>query len=123
MLASATLSPASSAFAINAPVLLASILNFSFLVFLLWLVFTKFIPIHKWARQRSSEIKAALEQAESVKRESAASRQELEKKLQEAENIIRANMILGIAFAEAIAIYALIVGVIAAFVITPPPGY
>ena len=41
----------------------------------------------------------------------------------EAENIIRANMILGIAFAEAIAIYALIVGVIAAFVITPPPGY
>ena len=85
MLASVTTSPASSAFAINAPVLLASILNFSFLLFLLWLVFTKFIPIHKWARQRSSEIKAALEQAETVKRESAASRQELEKKLQEAE--------------------------------------
>ena len=35
----------------------------------------------------------------------------------EAENAIRTNMILGIAFAEAIAIYALIVGVIIAFVI------
>lgn len=35
----------------------------------------------------------------------------------EAENTIRANMILGIAFAEAIAIYALIVGVIIAFVL------
>ena len=35
----------------------------------------------------------------------------------EAENAIRVNMILGIAFAEAIAIYALIVGIIIAFVI------
>ncbi len=35
----------------------------------------------------------------------------------EAEASIRANMILGIAFAEAIAIYALIVGVIIAFVL------
>ena len=35
----------------------------------------------------------------------------------EAENAIRTNMILGIAFAEAIAIYALIVGVIIAFVL------
>ena len=35
----------------------------------------------------------------------------------EAEGSIRANMILGIAFAEAIAIYALIVGVIIAFVL------
>jgi len=35
----------------------------------------------------------------------------------EAETSIRANMILGIAFAEAIAIYALIVGVIIAFVL------
>ena len=35
----------------------------------------------------------------------------------EAENAIRQNMILGIAFAEAIAIYALIIGVIIAFVI------
>ncbi len=35
----------------------------------------------------------------------------------EAENAIRTNMILGIAFAEAIAIYALIVSVIIAFVL------
>ncbi len=35
----------------------------------------------------------------------------------EAENSIRTNMILGIAFAEAIAIYALIVAVIIAFVL------
>ena len=35
----------------------------------------------------------------------------------EAENAIRTNMILGIAFAEAIAIYALIVAVIIAFVL------
>ena len=41
----------------------------------------------------------------------------------EAENTIRTNMILGIAFTEAIAIYALIVGIVAAFVIAPPPGF
>ena len=35
----------------------------------------------------------------------------------EAEGIIRANMILGIAFAEAIAIYSLIIAVIVAFVL------
>ena len=35
----------------------------------------------------------------------------------EAENAIRTNMILGITFAEAIAIYALIVAVIIAFVL------
>jgi len=35
----------------------------------------------------------------------------------EAEASIRANMIVGIAFAEAIAIYALIVGIIIAFVL------
>ena len=35
----------------------------------------------------------------------------------EAEASIRANMVLGIAFAEAIAIYALIIGVIIAFVL------
>ena len=35
----------------------------------------------------------------------------------EAENAIRTNMILGIAFAEAIAIYALIVSVIIAFIL------
>ena len=35
----------------------------------------------------------------------------------EAANAIRANLILAIAFAEAIAIYALIVGVIIAFVL------
>lgn len=35
----------------------------------------------------------------------------------EAEGTIRTNMILGIAFTEAIAIYALIVGVIIAFVL------
>ncbi len=35
----------------------------------------------------------------------------------EAENAIRTNMILGIAFAEAIAIYALIVGIIIAFIL------
>lgn len=35
----------------------------------------------------------------------------------EAETAIRANMILGIAFAEAIAIYALIIGVVIAFVL------
>ncbi len=38
----------------------------------------------------------------------------------EAEGSIRTNMILGIAFAEAIAIYALIVGVIIAFVLPQP---
>lgn len=38
----------------------------------------------------------------------------------EAETSIRANMILGIAFAEAIAIYALIVGIIIAFVLPKP---
>ncbi|MBI2867708.1 MAG: ATP synthase F0 subunit C [Chloroflexi bacterium] len=35
----------------------------------------------------------------------------------EAEAAIRPNMVLGIAFAEAIAIYALIVGVVIAFVL------
>jgi F-type H+-transporting ATPase subunit c len=35
----------------------------------------------------------------------------------EAEGVIRANMILGIAFAEAIAIYALLTAVIIAFVL------
>lgn len=38
----------------------------------------------------------------------------------EAESSIRANLILGIAFAEAVAIYALIVGVIIAFVLKGP---
>ncbi|MCH7552421.1 MAG: ATP synthase F0 subunit C [Chloroflexi bacterium] len=35
----------------------------------------------------------------------------------EAENAIRTNMVLGIAFAEAIAIYALIVGIIIALIL------
>ena len=35
----------------------------------------------------------------------------------EAESSIRANLILGIAFAEAVAIYALIIGIIIAFVL------
>ena len=35
----------------------------------------------------------------------------------EAEGKIRANMILGLAFAEAIAIYALLIGIIIAFVV------
>ena len=35
----------------------------------------------------------------------------------EAEGKIRANMILGLAFAEAIAIYALLIGIIIAFVL------
>lgn len=41
----------------------------------------------------------------------------------EAQDAIRTNMILGIAFTEAIAIYALIVGIAAIFVVPAPPGF
>lgn len=92
MLASALAAPSSAAFAINLPVLLVSILNFLLLLVVLRLVFTgKFIisaPIGKWAQKRSDDIKAALAQAETVSAQAAVNKQEIEKKLQEAEQDI-----------------------------------
>ncbi len=41
----------------------------------------------------------------------------------EAQDAIRTNMILGIAFTEAIAIYALVIGIVTVFVVPPPPGF
>jgi F-type H+-transporting ATPase subunit b len=89
MLESVNAAPASSAFAINAPVLLVSLINFAILALVLKLVFTKVVPIHKWAARRSSEIKAALEQAETVTAQAAASQQELDKKLAGAEKEVQ----------------------------------
>ena len=92
MLASALAAPSSVAFAVNLPVLLVSILNFLILLVVLRLVFTgKSIisaPIGKWAQRRSDEIKAALAQAETVTAQAATNRQEIEKRLQEAEQEI-----------------------------------
>lgn len=92
MLASVLAAPSSSAFAVNLPVLLVSLLNFLLLLLVLKLVFTgKFIisaPIGKWAKKRSDEIKAALSQAETVTAQAAVNRQEIEKKLREAEQEI-----------------------------------
>lgn len=92
MLASVLSAPSSAAFAVNLPVLLVSIINFLLLLVVLKLVFTgKFVisaPIGKWAQKRSDEIKAALAQAETVSAQAAANKQEIEKKLQEAEHEI-----------------------------------
>ncbi len=94
MLASVLAAPSSASFAVNVPVLLVSIVNFLLLLLVLRLVFTgKFIiaaPIGKWAQRRSDEIKSALAQAETVSAQAAANKQEIEKRLQEAEqDIIR----------------------------------
>ncbi len=92
MLASVLVAPSSSAFAVNVPVLLVSIINFLLLLVVLKLVFTgKFVisaPIGKWAQKRSDEIKSALAQAEVVSAQAAVNKQEIEKKLQEAEQEI-----------------------------------
>lgn len=92
MLASVLAAPPSAAFAVNLPVLLVSIINFLLLLLVLRLVFTgKFIvsaPIGKWAQKRSDDIKTALAQAETVTAQAAVNKQEIEKKLQEAEREI-----------------------------------
>ena len=92
MLSSVLTAPSSAAFAINLPVLLVSLINFLLLLLVLKLVFTgKFIvsaPIGKWSQKRSDEIKAALAQAETVSAQAAVNKQEIEKKLQEAEREI-----------------------------------
>lgn len=67
---------------INFPLLLAQIINFGILLLLLYFVAYK--PIIKMFDHRSSKIKESMEQAESIRRQTARTEQEIKSQLDKA---------------------------------------
>ena len=92
---------------INLPSLIAYLVNFVILLGILY-VFA-FKPLLRSLDQRSERIRDSLAAADQAREEAANS--------QTANNRITTNMILAIAFAEALGIYSLIVAVILLFVV------